>query len=405
MKSRQPSAVDGFSIWNTFLMIDTLKLLKPLEDELLSQANGQVVHWCRRGTTAGAWAFKAAALNHPEIAEPEVIIPSTACSTMPAAALIAGCKIRFADVNLSNALPTLDSIIDVLNENSVAVLFIHMFGNTADLSELHNVLKKRGIWLVEDAAQAFGGHTPSGKHLGSTGEMTLHGFTDNKILESGGGALLVRDSACVPLVAEAKRLLPHPGLIARELYLRLERSFQSIYNGLVEFQRIRFSQADSPQSAMSMSPDTFSDVILSFTDWFMQGEPPTIRLSYERRNLETSIEHRLKMAELYRQLIPAEIGVPINRFDESGNCWRYTILLKEPYKQDDFIASLRRRGYQATDLYWSLDTLLDENPICKNALELGKRVVNLPVDKGVNEEMVREMVTVMKAKGSKGLKV
>ncbi len=378
-------------------MIDRLQLLKPLEEELLTEASGHSVHWCRRGTTAGAWAFKAAALNHLEIAHPEVIIPSTACSTIPAAALLAGCKIRFADVSLRDALPTPLTIEAALTDATVAVLFIHMFGNTADLDELHNRLKTRNVWLIEDAAQAFGGHTPSGKALGSVGEMTLHGFTENKILESGGGALMVRDPACEPFVEEAVRRLPRPESLTRERYARFDRSFQSIYNGLVELQRIQCTRAaaDSPQSAAPRP--AFSSLILSYADWFMQSQPPTMRLSYERRQLESSIEHRLKMAELYRKLLPRSLGEQISHFDESGNCWRYTLLLNENFSQEEFISSLRRRGFQATDLYWPLDTLLSDRPDCPNASELGKRVVNLPVDKGVSEEMVKEMVKRIKS--------
>ena len=384
-------------------MIEPLQLLKPLEDELLAQTSGNSVHWCRRGTTAGAWAFKAAALNRPEITEPEIILPATACSTMPAAVLLAGCRIRFADVSLTDALPSFQSIEAVITPNTVAVLFIHMFGNTADLDEIHAFLKRKDIWLIEDAAQAFGGHSPGGKVLGSVGEMTLHGFTDNKILESGGGALLVRDPVCQPFVDEAIRLLPHPELLTRERYARYDRSFQSIYNGLVEFQRIRHSAVTPPNLESSVTPPqvttiphAFTSIILSFSDWFMQCEPPTMRLSYERRHLEASIEHRLKMAELYRKLLPVDIGDQINNFEDSGNCWRYTILLNENISQEEFISGLRRRGFQATDLYWPLDTLLGENPVCVNALELGRRVVNLPVDKGMTEELLREMVKKIK---------
>ncbi len=383
-------------------------LLKPLEEELLSHASGHSVHWCRRGTTAGAWAFKAAALNRPEISEPEIILPATACSTMPAAVLLAGCKIRFADVSLSDALPTLETIETAMTDNTVAVLFIHMFGNTADLDELHRRLVARKIWLIEDAAQAFGGHTPSGRQLGSVGEMTLHGFTDNKILESGGGALMVRDPICEPFVIEAMRRLPKPTLLTRECYSRFDRSFQSIYNGLVEFQRIKYSEPSPTQSQtakikvterpLTEFPDAFLSIILAFSDWFMQGDPPTMRLSYERRNLESSIEHRLRMAELYRRLLPSDFGEHISHFEASGNCWRYTILLNDSISQEDLISSLRRRGFQTTDLYWPLDTLFSESPDCTNALNLGKRVINLPVDKGVNEEMVVEMVKMMKGK-------
>lgn len=386
-------------------MTDLLQLLKPLENELLSQVSGQSVHWCRRGTTAGAWAFKAASLNRPDIKEPEVVLPSTACSTMPAAVLLAGCQIRFADVSLHDALPTVASIKAVLTDNTVAVLFIHMFGNTADLDELHALLKARDIWLIEDAAQSFGGHTPSGKVLGATGEMTLHGFTDNKILESGGGALLVRDPVCQPFIEEARRLLPHPELLSRDLYSRYDRSFQSIYNGMVEYQRIMNAKSSKTSTVgppwltayPKTLPNAFASIILSYSNWFMQCEPPTMRLTYERRHLEASIDHRLTMAALYRYLIPEEIGNHISHFDTSGNCWRYTILLNETIAQEDFIASLRRKGYQATDLYWPLDTLLGDAPSCPNALELGKRIVNLPVDKTVNEEMVRDIVKLMLA--------
>ena len=378
-------------------MIDTLQLLKPLEAELLAEVSAVAVHWCRRGTTAGAWAFKAAALNRPDISEPEVILPSTACSTMPAAAYLAGCQIRFADVSLKDALPSLDSINAVMTERTVAVLFIHMFGNTADLDQLHTMLKSRRILLIEDAAQAFGGHTPSGKPLGSTGEMTLHGFTDNKILESGGGALVVREQVYNELVKQARGLLPVPPELSRETYGRYDRSFQSLYNGLVEFQRLSLNGSNRDGAYKDAPQTSFASLIHAYSDWFMQTEPPTMRLSFERRHLEASIAHRLEMARYYRDLIPDTIGDHINNFQASGNCWRYTLLLNESISQESFISGLRRKGFQATDLYWPLDTLLGNGEdACPNALEIGRTVVNLPVDKSVSLEMIKEMVKRMK---------
>ncbi|MBM3328870.1 MAG: DegT/DnrJ/EryC1/StrS aminotransferase family protein [Calditrichaeota bacterium] len=346
------------------------------------------MHWCRRGTTAMAWACKAASLARPDVGSPEVILPATACSTLPAGVLLAGGRIRFADVNLNDALPDWTTIEHALTPNTVAVLFIHMFGNTAALDDLQRKLTSRGLVLIEDVAQAFGGHLPNGDPVGSAGDLVIHGFTDNKILESGGGALVVRRSDLLEPVLEAKEMLPKPKPMAREDYQRFDRSYQSFYSGLVEL--VRMAPGARPHRS-------YEDMIPHWGEWFLQGEPPGLRLDYERRRLDSEIAHRLMMAGVYEDRVGTSFGRPLSHPGISGNCWRWSMLLNEGLSQESVIAALRRRGIPSTDLYWPLDTLLGDGPECKVARELGRRVINLPVDRSATPELAVEVAKVLAA--------
>jgi len=359
-----------------------------VEEAILSESRGVSLHWCGRGTTALTWAFKAAAMAHPAISKPEVVLPATACSTMPAAGILANCRLRFVDVRLEDALMDLDKLPAALSPNTVAVLFIHLYGNTADLEALYQTLSSRKIWLIEDAAQAFGGRTPSGKSLGSIGDLAIHGFSDNKILDAGGGALMVRNPACQPTVNEAIRLIQPWKSVSKETYRRYDQSFQFIYSGLVELQRI------SPESRPHAA---FRDIIRQFGESFIQAHTPKPTLPHEWSSLKTNIAHRLEMAEIYHRMIPSEIATPICIPEESGIVWKWTMLLSEGISQQSVIGALRRKGFLPTDLYWPLDALLSEEPSCPNAMEIGRRVVNLPVDGGVNREMVEAMANVIRS--------
>jgi hypothetical protein len=74
---------------------------------------------------------------------------------------------------------------------------------------------------------------------------------------------------------------------------------------------------------------------------------------------------------------------------QSGVCWRFTLLLNNPDILYPFSQGLRRNGFHISNLYWPLSELFPSPRPCDCAEELGRRVVNLWVDRSVDEQWVR----------------
>lgn len=85
----------------------------------------------------------------------------------------------------------LDLVLGALTERTRAVIAVHLFGQTQDLSSIRSALRDRSISLIEDAAQAFGAKTSSRRMLGSESEFACFSFFPSKNLGGFGDGGLV----------------------------------------------------------------------------------------------------------------------------------------------------------------------------------------------------------------------
>jgi dTDP-4-amino-4,6-dideoxygalactose transaminase len=92
----------------------------------------------------------------------EVIVPSFTFVASASSILRAGLTPVFADLGAGSFAPSIDTIKSVWTDKTKAVLFVHLFGEATDLSELKGVCDDRGAFLIEDCAQSYG--SPTGEH-------------------------------------------------------------------------------------------------------------------------------------------------------------------------------------------------------------------------------------------------
>src|SRR5271165_704183 len=190
---------------------ETNEILQPVEADLLRETGGAAIEWSGRAATALYQAYAVARKSAGAKAlEAEVILPSISCATPANAALLAGVTPRFADVDPSTGMPTLESIQVRWTPQTCAVVFIHLYGQTADLRPIAAWCKAKNIVLIEDLAQALGARLPDGVAAGSVGDLSVYSFNPTKILECGGGALLIRDPRLAPVCAELAEADPLP---------------------------------------------------------------------------------------------------------------------------------------------------------------------------------------------------
>ncbi len=125
----------------------------------------------------------------------EVIMPSyTFVSTANAFVLRGGVPV-FVDIR-----PDTMNVDETLVEAAVtprtrAIVAVHYAGVACEMDALADVCARRGLSLIEDAAQALGA-SYHGRPLGSFGRLAALSFHETKNVISGeGGALLVNDPA------------------------------------------------------------------------------------------------------------------------------------------------------------------------------------------------------------------
>jgi len=93
----------------------------------------------------------------------------------------------------SNCTMKGDQLINQQSGRQVKVILpVHLFGQTADMESLMPLARENKLYVVEDAAQAIGAETSSGKRAGSVGDIGCYSFFPSKNLGAfGDGGMCV----------------------------------------------------------------------------------------------------------------------------------------------------------------------------------------------------------------------
>ena len=123
----------------------------------------------------------------------EVIVPSYTFIASSFSVVQAGAIPRFADVNKEDHCISLESAARLVTKRTKAIMPVHLYGNVADMDPILAFAKERGLFVVEDNAEAFGG-LYRGKKTGSIGDIGACSFCQNKTFTTGGeGGMVTTD--------------------------------------------------------------------------------------------------------------------------------------------------------------------------------------------------------------------
>jgi dTDP-4-amino-4,6-dideoxygalactose transaminase len=100
----------------------------------------------------------------------------------------------FADVDPATLQMDPARVAEQITPNTRAIIMVHMAGGVGELDAMRTLAAKRGIPLIEDAAQAHLAQF-QGRHVGTFGTLGCFSFQASKNLNSGeGGAVVTNDS-------------------------------------------------------------------------------------------------------------------------------------------------------------------------------------------------------------------
>jgi dTDP-4-amino-4,6-dideoxygalactose transaminase len=137
----------------------------------------------------------------------EVVIPAYTCFSVPAAVIKAGLKPVLCDIDPSTFDFDHALLERALGPNTLGVIAHHLFGIPSDIERTRATCRARGIFVVEDAAQAMGAEA-NGRQLGTVGDVGVFSLGRGKNITCGSGGIIVTSS-----VAAGKAI--------RRLYRRL----------------------------------------------------------------------------------------------------------------------------------------------------------------------------------------
>lgn len=338
------------------------------------------------GTAALAAAITAA-IRLKVTDEPEVILPAYGCPDLISAAVFAGAKPVLVDLEANRPWMNLEQLSATINEKTVAIIAVGLFGISERLEQLRPLAEKAGALLIEDSAQAF--PTSNERDIWK-GDLVVLSFGRGKPVSLlGGGAVLhntgnLRADELTRLLSEANSQ-SEGGRKSRIAYWLKAK----LYNGMI-----------SPR--LYWLPKSLPFLHLGETRYHtldsLEGIDP-IRLSMLPSNVKAyqhdSMGTQKKLAVMLDTLDLDRSGIiDLPRACKIGKVrrlLRYPLLV-ESESRDQFYVRLQKRGLGSSLMYPQtlpnipgLEALLSGQGSFPEAEAFAKRILTLPTHSRVGQ--------------------
>ena len=119
----------------------------------------------------------------------EVIVPAFTWVSTPNVVEYMGARPVFCDVDLRTFNINVSAAASLVTERTVGILPVHLFGLCADMDPLLELARRRGLWVVEDAACGFNAWY-RGRHAGGFGDAGCFSFHPRKAITTGEGGMI-----------------------------------------------------------------------------------------------------------------------------------------------------------------------------------------------------------------------
>jgi perosamine synthetase len=136
----------------------------------------------------------------------EVIVPNLTFVATANAVILAGATPVLCEIREDTFCLDVSHAEKLLTKRTRAIIPVHLYGQSADLSAIGDFARRQSIKLIEDAAQGIGVKFGE-KHVGTFGEMGILSYYGNKTITCGEGGMILTDDD--DLAKAAYRLKNH----------------------------------------------------------------------------------------------------------------------------------------------------------------------------------------------------
>lgn len=138
------------------------------------------------GTAALSLALLAVRLQ----AGDEVIMPTLTYGATGNAVLLAGGVPRLVASDQAFWQMDPEDVARSVTARTRGIIAVHLYGHPVDMDALVMIARERGLWVIEDAAEAQGSEF-RGRRVGTLGDIGCFSFYANKLVTTGEGGMCV----------------------------------------------------------------------------------------------------------------------------------------------------------------------------------------------------------------------
>ena len=302
----------------------------------------------------------------------EVIIPSfTFVSTANAFAL-RGAKIVFIDSEANH--PNLDAskIEGLITPKTKAIVPVHYAGNACEMPEIIKLAEKYGLFVVEDAAQAFDSFhiddSGNKKPLGSFGHLATFSFHETKNIISGEGGMLVIND-----ISMASRA---------EIIWEKGTNRSAFFRGEVD----KYGWVDIGSSFLP------SEVTSAFLYAQLENSK-----DIQRKRIDIWNKYHICLRDWAQRNNVSQNMVPMY---STNNAHMYYLILESEEKRNKFIENLKGKGVHSVFHYQSLHKskfIGEDHELCMNSERFSECLVRLPIYAGLTYSELDHIISSIEA--------
>lgn len=329
------------------------------------------------GRAAMTVILRAMQLARNDATRDEVLIPAYTCYSVPAAIQRAGLKPRLCDVDPATLGMDADALERCDFSRVLAVISSNLYGLPNDLIGIEAVCRRRGVYLLDDAAQALGASVKD-RAVGSFGDAGLYSFDKGKVISTiQGGAIVCGQTELGKQLESALNELP-AGAVAESAGNCLKLAIYSVFlrPGLYGFIRAL------PFTGLGYTRYETRYPIARLARWQL-GVAARLLL-----RLPQLSDGRRRLAGAYHSALDGIPGIALIRppFGAVPAFARFPLRLCNPGIRDRAVKALSRAGIGATASYplslADVPEVVARIPAadrhCPGAREVAQTIVTLP---------------------------
>jgi perosamine synthetase len=301
------------------------------------------------GTVALHLALKALGIGKGD----EVIVPALTFVATANAVTYCNAKPVFVDSHPEYWCINPEKIEEKITKNTKAIVVVHLYGHPCDMDWIEDIAEDRGLYVIEDAAEAHGAEY-KGKKVGSFGDIACFSFYGNKIITTGEGGMCITNNE---ELAEKMRILRDHGM-------SIERKYWHVVTGF----NYRMTNLQAAIGVAQLKKlDKFIEKKRQIAKWYAE----------ELKELEDK-----ELVKLHPEMNWAKCVF-----------WMYSILIEDKAKtsRDELMKKLEKKGIETRPFFVPMHKLpiYNTNEKLPVAEKLAERGLNLPSSVKLEEKEIK----------------
>lgn len=285
----------------------------------------------------------------------EVILPALSFVSTGNAVLHAGFKPVFVDIDKATLNINVSKIEKSITKKTIAIMPVHLMGKPAQMDTINRIAKKYNLYVIEDAAEAFGSEY-KGKKVGTLADMAAFSLYIAHMITTIEGGIVLTDRSDF---AEILRSLRSHG--------RACKCAECVLNVSSDYCPKRFKQ-DNKDLRFIFERIGYSSKMNEIEAAVGLGNIEIYHeiLSKRRKNL-------LYMLKSFEKFSPYLVSIKEEPYEKIGP-HAFPIIIKEDvrFSRDELVSYLEKNGIETRNLFLSMPTQ------CKGFTFLGYKLRDFP---------------------------